>query len=68
MEFYFLELPSYISLVICGFVGLIFLAIHFSKFELSFNFTLYLPKCITSKNKPTKPQIERLIYEGNSKK
>ena len=37
MEFYFLELPSYISLVICGFVGLIFLAIHFSKFELSFN-------------------------------
>ena len=37
MEFYFLELPSYISLVICGFVGLIFLTIHFSKFELSFN-------------------------------
>ena len=37
MEFYFLELPSYISLVICGFVGLIFLIIHFSNFELSFN-------------------------------
>tara|TARA_A100001015_G_scaffold132767_1_gene147308 strand:- start:455 stop:823 length:369 start_codon:yes stop_codon:yes gene_type:complete len=37
MEFYFLELPSYISLFICGFVGLIFLIIHFSKFELSFN-------------------------------
>ena len=37
MDFYFLELPSYISLFICGFVGLIFLIIHFSKFELSFN-------------------------------
>ena len=37
MEFYFLESPSYISLVICGFVGLIFLIIHFSNFELSFN-------------------------------
>ena len=49
MEFYFLELPSYISLVICGFVGLIFLAIHFSKFELSFNFSnkLILLSCST---------------------
>ena len=49
MEFYFLELPSYISLVICGFVGLIFLAIHFSKFELSFNISnkLILLSCFS---------------------
>lgn len=35
MEFYFLELPSYISLFICGIVGLTFLAIHFSKYKVS---------------------------------
>jgi len=35
MEFYFLELPSYISLFICGIVGLTFLLIHFSKYKVS---------------------------------
>ena len=35
MEFYFLELPSYISLFICGIVGLTFLVIHFSKYKVS---------------------------------
>ena len=35
MEFYFLELPSYISLFICGVVGLTFLVIHFSKYRVS---------------------------------
>jgi len=35
MEFYFLELPSYISLFICGVVGLTFLVINFSKFKVS---------------------------------
>ena len=35
MEFYFLELPSYISLFICGVVGLTFLVIHFSKYKVS---------------------------------
>jgi hypothetical protein len=31
MEFYFLQLPSYISLGICGSVGLLFLYIHVKK-------------------------------------
>lgn len=35
MEFYFLELPSYISLFICGVVGLTFLVINFSKYRVS---------------------------------
>ena len=35
MEFYFLELPSYISLFICGIVGLTFLVIHLSKYKVS---------------------------------
>jgi len=35
MEFYFLELPSYISLFICGIVGSTFLVIHFSKYKVS---------------------------------
>lgn len=35
MEFYFLVLPSYISLFICGIVGLTFLVIHFSKYKVS---------------------------------
>lgn len=35
MEFYFLELPSYISIFICGVVGLTFLVINFSKYRVS---------------------------------
>jgi len=35
MEFYFLELPSYVSLFICGVVGLTFLVINFSKYRVS---------------------------------
>jgi hypothetical protein len=31
MEFYFLQLPSYISLGICGLVGILFLYIHIKK-------------------------------------
>ena len=31
MEFYFLQLPSYISLCICGSVGVLFLFIHIKK-------------------------------------
>ena len=31
MEFYYLQLPSYISLGICGSVGLLFLYIHVKK-------------------------------------
>ena len=31
MEFYFLQLPSYISLFICGSVGVLFLFIHIKK-------------------------------------
>ncbi len=31
MEFYFLQLPSYISLCICGSVGVLFLFIHINK-------------------------------------
>tara|TARA_B000000477_G_scaffold123327_1_gene128655 strand:- start:277 stop:645 length:369 start_codon:yes stop_codon:yes gene_type:complete len=42
MDFYFLELPSYISLSICGAVGLWFLIIHFGKFEVNMNLTNYL--------------------------
>tara|TARA_B100000459_G_scaffold126844_1_gene79871 strand:+ start:489 stop:857 length:369 start_codon:yes stop_codon:yes gene_type:complete len=42
MDFYFLELPSYISLSICGVVGLSLLVIHFGKFEVNINLTNYL--------------------------
>jgi len=42
MDFYFLELPSYISLSICGIVGLFLLLIHLGKFEVNINLTNYL--------------------------
>ena len=42
MDFYFLELPSYISLSICGVVGLSLSLIHFGKFEVNINLTNYL--------------------------
>ena len=42
MDFYFLELPSYISLSICGVVGLSLSIIHFGKFEVNINLTNYL--------------------------
>tara|TARA_X000000368_G_scaffold53678_1_gene38198 strand:- start:2179 stop:2547 length:369 start_codon:yes stop_codon:yes gene_type:complete len=42
MDFYFLELPSYISLSICGVVGLSLSVIHFGKFEVNINLTNYL--------------------------
>ena len=42
MDFYYMELPSYISIVICAFVGFVLLFIKFSKFEVSITFTNYL--------------------------
>ena len=42
MDFYFMELPSYISIVICALVGLVLLFIKFSKFEVSITITNYL--------------------------
>jgi hypothetical protein len=42
MDFYFLELPSYISLSICGVVGLSLSVIHFGNFEVNINLTNYL--------------------------
>ena len=42
MDFYFLELPSYISLSICGVVGLSLSVIHFGNFQVNINLTNYL--------------------------
>ena len=42
MDFYYMELPSYISIVICALVGLVLLFIKFSKFEVSVTITNYL--------------------------
>ena len=42
MDFYYMELPSYISIVICALVGLVLLFIKFSKFEVSITVTNYL--------------------------
>ena len=42
MDFYYMELPSYISIVICALVGLVLLFIKFSKFEVSITITNYL--------------------------
>ena len=42
MDFYYMELPSYISMVICALVGLVLLFIKFSKFEVSITITNYL--------------------------
>ena len=39
MDFYFLELPSYISLAVCGAIGLVLLIIHFGKYEVSIKLT-----------------------------
>ena len=41
MDFYYMELPSYISIVICAFVGLVLLFIKLSKFEVSITLTNY---------------------------
>ena len=42
MDFYYMELPSYISIVICALVGLVLLFIKFSKFKVSITITNYL--------------------------
>ena len=42
MDFYYMELPSYVSIVICALVGLVLLFIKFSKFEVSITVTNYL--------------------------
>jgi uncharacterized membrane protein len=42
MDFYYMELPSYISIVICALVGLVLLFIKFSKLEVSITITNYL--------------------------
>ena len=42
MDFYYMELPSYISIVICALVGLVLLFIKYSKFEVSITITNYL--------------------------
>ena len=39
MDFYFLELPSYISLSICGLVGLLLLIIHLGKYQVKVTVT-----------------------------
>ena len=39
MDFYFLELPSYISLSICGIVGIFLLVIHLGKFRVKLKVT-----------------------------
>ena len=42
MDFYYMELPSYISIFVCAFVGLILLIVKFTKFEISISITNYL--------------------------
>ena len=42
MDFYYMELPSYICVFICALVGLVLLFIKFSKFEVSITLTNYL--------------------------
>ena len=42
MDFYYMELPSYISIVICAFVGLVLLVVKFSKYKVSITVTNYL--------------------------
>ena len=42
MDFYYMELPSYICIFICALVGLVLLFIKFSKFEVSITLTNYL--------------------------
>ena len=42
MDFYYMELPSYISIIVCALVGLVLLFIKFSKFEVSITITNYL--------------------------
>ena len=42
MDFYFMELPSYVSIFVCALVGLILLVVKFSKFEISIIVTNYL--------------------------
>ena len=42
MDFYYMELPSYICIVICALVGLVLLFIKFSKLEVSITITNYL--------------------------
>ena len=37
-----MELPSYVSIFVCAFVGLILLVVKFSKFEISIIVTNYL--------------------------
>ena len=39
MDFYFLELPSYISLAICGLVGLLLLVIHLGNYQVKVKVT-----------------------------
>ena len=39
MDFYFLELPSYLSLSICGLVGLLLLVIHLGKYQVKVKVT-----------------------------
>ena len=42
MDFYYMELPSYICIFICAFVGLMLLIVKFTKFEISISITNYL--------------------------
>ena len=42
MDFYFMELPSYVSIFVCALVCLILLVVKFSKFEISIIVTNYL--------------------------
>ena len=63
MDFYYMELPSYISIVICALVGLVLLFIKFSKFEVSITITNFL---ITSSLATVLLQVLIVIYYSQS--
>ena len=63
MDFYYMELPSYISIVVCALVGLVLLFIKFSKFEVSITITNFL---ITSSLATVLLQVLIVIYYSQS--
>ena len=63
MDFYYMELPSYISIVVCALVGLVLLFIKFSKFEVSITITNFL---ITSSLATVLLQVLIVVYYSQS--
>ena len=61
MDFYFLELPSYLSLSICGLVGLLLLVIHLGKYQVKVKVTntliLIALLSVTYKAPETSPSV-----------